>query len=370
MGGGSAEEKTEMPTPKRLRDAKKKGQVAYSKDFTSTILLIGVFAYVGLKWNEFVLELREFIVFPARFFSSPFGQGLGEVMDGCIMELTHLLLPILGIVAAFAVAAGFIQVGAIFSGEPIKPDLKKLNPIEKFKQIFSKKNFFEFFKSTLKVLFLGILIYRLIRDQLGTLILLPHTGIYGLMATIGPIMKKFAAVVIFAYAVVAIVDFFFQRRDFTKKMMMSKSEIKREYKEMEGSPEIKGRRRQLHQELINESPAQRTNRANALITNPSHLAIAILYEEDITPLPIVIAMGEDMLAAEMIHIARQKNIPIIRNVPLAHALMDTASLMEYVPSALLEAVAEVLRWVNDLKAEGMNNIEEDMEQDELESYEN
>jgi type III secretion protein U len=368
MAGGSAEEKTEMPTPKRLRDAKKKGQVAYSKDFTSTILLIGVFAYIGLKWGESVLDLREFIVFPARFFPCPFGQGLGEVVDGCVKEMIRLLLPIIGIVAAFAVAAGFIQVGAVFSGEPIKPDIKKLNPFEKFKQIFSKKNFFEFLKSSLKVLFLGILVYRLIKGQLETLILLPHAGVYGLMATIGPIMKKFAAVVIFAYVVVAVADFFFQRRDFTKKMMMSKSEIKREYKEMEGSPEIKGRRRQLHQELINESPAQRTNRANALITNPTHLAIAILYEEAITPLPVVIAKGEDSLAEEMIAIARHQGIPIMRNVPLAHALMDSAALMEYVPSALLEAVAEVLRWVNELKEEGVVSIEVDMGRDEMDIF--
>jgi type III secretion protein U len=166
----------------------------------------------------------------------------------------------------------------------------------------------------------------------------------------------------------AVVDIFFQRRDFTKKMMMSKSEIKREYKEMEGSPEIKGKRRQLQQELMNEPPAQRTQKANALITNPTHLAVAVLYEEEITPLPVVIAKGEGNLAAEMIAIARKHGVPIMRNVPLAHALMNTASLLEFIPVELLEPVAEVLRWVNELKESGESFIEVDMEREELESY--
>ncbi|MDR3117388.1 MAG: type III secretion system export apparatus subunit SctU [Puniceicoccales bacterium] len=365
----SSEEKTEMPTPKRLRDAKKKGQVAYSKDFTSTILLVGIFAYIGLRWRPLVQELKNLIIFPAQFFSAPFGQGLSEVLNGCFWEVIFLLLPLLGIVAAFAIAAGFIQVGAVFSAEPIKPDLKKLNPIAKFKQIFSKKNFFEFLKSLLKVIFLGILIYRLIKSELGTLILLPYTGITGLMAVMGPIMKRFAYIVIFAYVVVAIIDIFFQRRDFTKKLMMSKSEIKREYKEMEGSPEIKGRRRQLHQELMNESPAQRTKRANALITNPTHLAIAIFYDDAIAPLPVVLAKGEGAMAEDMIDIARFLGIPIMRNIPLAHALMDAAAVMEFIPSVLLEAVAEVLRWVHELKESGETYIEVDMERDALENYE-
>jgi type III secretion protein U len=364
----SSEEKTEMPTPKRLRDARKKGQVAYSKDFTSTLLLVGIFAYIGFKWQGAVLALREFLAFPARFFAAPFQAGLDAVMEVCLQEVMDLLLPLLGIAAAFAIVGGFMQVGALFSMQPIKPDIKKLNPMEKLKQIFSKKNFFEFLKSTAKVIFLGILIYKLIKNQLGAMILLPYAGVAGLMATIGPVMKKFAFLVIFAYVVMAVIDIFYQRKSFTKKMMMSKSEIKREYKEMEGSPEIKGRRRQLQQEMMNEPPAQRTNRANALITNPTHLAIAILYEEEATPLPVVLAKGEGKLAEEMIKVARTMGIPIMRNVPLAHALMDAAEVLEFIPSELLEPVAEVLRWVADLKESGESNIEVDMEREEMEIY--
>jgi type III secretion protein U len=369
MAGGGSEEKTEMPTAKRLRDARKKGQVAYSRDFTSTILLVGIFAYIGLHWHDFLLRLQGFVIFPVSFFRSPFPTAASAVLESCTHELTALLLPLLGIVAFFAVAGGFVQVGAMFSMEPIKPDIKKLNPIEKFKQIFSKKNFMEFIKSILKVTFLGILIYKLIKSELGSLILLPYAGISGLMATIGPVMTRFAFLVIFAYVVVAVADIFLQRRDFTKKMMMSKSEIKREYKEMEGSPEIKGRRRQMHQELINESPGQRTQRANALITNPTHLAIAILYEEVLTPLPVVLAKGEGRMAEEMMAVARKNGIPIMRNVPLAHALMSASAVLEYIPSELIEPVAEVLRWVADLQKSGETEIEVDMERDDLDGWE-
>ncbi|MDR1437777.1 MAG: type III secretion system export apparatus subunit SctU [Puniceicoccales bacterium] len=364
----SSEEKTEMPTHKRLRDARKKGQVAYSKDFTSTLLLVGIFFYIGMVWNGVVIELKEFLICSIAFFNAPFTQGLGSIIDWCMQKLIHLLLPIIGIVMAFAVAGGFMQVGALFSMEPIKPDIKKLNPIEKFKQIFSKKNFFEFLKSLLKVLFLGILIYRLIRDSLGDMILLPYAGVQGLMAFIGPVMKKFSYVVIFAYVVVAVVDIFYQRKSYIKKMMMSKSEIKREYKEMEGSPEIKSRRRQIHQEMMNEAPAQRTKRSSALITNPTHLAVAILYEEAITPLPVVLAKGEGRLAEEMMDIARSEGIPIMRNIPLAHALMDTAEIMEFIPTQLLEPIAEILRWVEELKNAGESYIEVDMDRDDLQIH--
>jgi type III secretion protein U len=366
---GEGEEKTEMPTPKKLRDARKKGQVAYSKDFTSTLLLVGIFAYIGFKWGAAVKDLGGMLIFPYQYFPMEFEKGAATVLDGCLSQLMAALLPLLGIVVGLAVAGGFIQVGAMFAMESIKPDLKKLNPLAKFKQIFSKKNFFEFFKSALKIIFLGILIYRLIKGKLGDFILLPHSGLTGLMAIMGPVMKDFASVTIFAYLVVAVADIFFQRRDFTKKLMMSKSEIKREYKEMEGSPEIKGRRRQLQQELMNEPPAQRTQRANALITNPTHLAIAVLYEEDITPLPVVLAKGEGNLAAEMIRIARDNGIPIMRNIPLAHALMSSAGILEFIPNGLLEPVAEVLRWVNELKESGESQIEIDMERDELETVE-
>jgi type III secretion protein U len=120
--------------------------------------------------------------------------------------------------------------------------------------------------------------------------------------------------------------------------------------------------------MMNEGPAQRTKRSSALITNPTHLAVAILYEEELTVLPVILAMGEGVLAAEMIAIARNEGIPIMRNVPLAHALMDSASIMEYVPSQLLEAVAEVLRWVADLQEAGESNIEIDMAREDLDMY--
>lgn len=364
-----SDEKTEMPTPKRLRDARKKGQVAYSKDATSTLLLVGIFAYIGLFWRVNIEDLREFLILPARYLPAPFQLGLAEIIHGSLTQTIRILLPVLGIVAAFAIAGGFMQVGAMFSGEAIKPDLKKLNPVEKFKQIFSKKNFFEFFKSTLKVIFLGILIYKLIKNQLHDLILLPYAGADGVIQIMGPVMKKFAFVVIFAYGVVAVADVFFQRRDHTKKLMMSKDEVKREYKEMEGNPEIKGKRKQLHREMLEEGPAQRTRKSSALITNPTHLAIAILYDEKTIPLPIVTAKGEGLLAEAMMNIARTDGIPIIRNVPLAHALMNSAEELNFIPSALLEPVAEVLRWLHELTAAGKDHIEVDMQAEDLSLYE-
>lgn len=363
-----SDDKTEQPTSKKLRDARKKGQVAYSKDATSTLLLVGIFAYLGLTWRMNIEDLREFLVLPSRFFSAPFSQGVAQVMDGALTQTMRILLPLLGITAIFGIAGGYLQVGGLFTVEPIKPSFSKLNPMEKFKQIFSKKNLFEFAKSSLKIVFLGILIYKLIKSQIHDLILLPYVGPNGVIQILGPIMKNFAAVVLFAYIVVAVADVFFQKRAHIKKLMMSKDEVKREYKEMEGNPEIKGKRKQLHREMLEEGPAQRTKKSSALITNPTHLAIAIYYEEEVSPLPVVLAKGEGPLAEEMILIARTDGIPVMRNVPLAHALMDSADEMQFVPSALIGPVAEVLRWIRDLKDEGENQIDVDMGYDDISIY--
>jgi type III secretion protein U len=345
-------EKTEMPTPKRLRDARKKGQVSKSTDVVSTALLIGLFAYIGGGWGSHVKNLTQLLVFPVQYLNSDFRTAFSQVLTGVFMRILLTILPALGITIIFAIAANCAQIGILFAPETIKPDLKKINPAEKLKNIFSKKNLFEFLKSTLKIIFLGILIYMVIKNLIRDLLLLPFTKIKGTYEILGPIMRRFAYNIIFAYVVVAAIDFVFQKKDFMKKMMMSKDEVKREYKESEGDPQIKSKRKQIHREMVEQGgSAQKTKQSSVLVTNPEHIAIAIYYDAKTKgmALPVVIAKGKGYVAEEMIAIAKKANIPIMRNVPLAHSLMDSAEIMQYIPTELIEPVAEVLRWVYEMR---------------------
>jgi type III secretion protein U len=209
-------EKTEMPTPKRLRDARKKGQISKSTDVVSTTLLIGLYAYIGMGWNSHAKNLMQLLIFPIQYFDADFRMAFSQVIMGVFTRILATILPALGITVVFAIAANCAQIGILFAPEVIKPDLKKINPADKLKHIFSKKNRFEFLKSTLKILFLSILVYSVIKNLIQDLLLLPFTEIRGVYEILGPIMRRFAYNVIFAYVVVASIDFIFQKKDFMK----------------------------------------------------------------------------------------------------------------------------------------------------------
>lgn len=345
-------EKTEQPTPKRIRDARNKGNIAKSQDVNSTATLVGIFCYIGLGWENHLKNLSEMILLPTLYIGqSNLNDYIGQILWGVLMKAGAIIFPGIFLVALMGFISNFAQVGVLFTTKPLEPDLNKINPFSKLQQIFSIRNLFEFLKSSVKILFLGFLIYGLIRDVFEDLLSLPFVGLEGTLGVLGPLMKNFAKIVIFAYIVVAVIDYVFQRRNWMKQLMMSKEEIKQEYKESEGDGQIKGKRKQIHQEMMSEDVPQRTKNASVLVTNPEHMAIALLYdfEKPIFPLPIVLAKGKGELAEKMVKIANDEGIPVMRNVPLAHALMDTANVLEFIPKELLVPVAEVLRWVKSLK---------------------
>lgn len=352
-------EKTEQPTPKRIRDARNKGNVAKSQDVNSTVLLIGIFCFIGMNWEKHLKDLAELILIPTQYIGDPHLDGyVGHVLWGVLSKTGAIIFPAIGMVALLGIIVNFSQVGLIFTTKPLEPDLNKLNPFSKLQQIFSKKNLFEFLKSTAKILFLGFLLYGLIRDSFKNLLVLPFCGISGVLEILGPLMKNFAKIVAFAYIFVSIIDYVYQKRNWTRQLMMTKDEIKREYKESEGDGQIKSKRKQIHREMIEEDAPQRTQKASVLVTNPEHMAIALLYDFDhpIFPLPLVLAKGVGKIAEDMIKIAKEEGIPIMRNVPLAHALMDTASVLEFIPKELIVPVAEVLRWVKSVKDEQSRDL--------------
>lgn len=343
----SSGEKTEQPTDKKLRDARKKGQVAKSADVSSTWLLILAFCYLGIMKEFYLDHLTQLLTLPTLFYSVPFKSALKEVLGGCMYEFIIMSIPFLGLIAINAIFINMVQIGPLLTFEPLKPDIKKLNPVQGAKKIFSKKNLIEFVKSIIKVSFLGYLIYRVIRSVIDPLLKIPYSGLGAVIDLLIPIMKMFAINTCVAYTIIAVADLFFQRSQHISDLKMTKDEVKREFKEMEGDPLIKGERKQLHQELAMSDTVQSTKSASALVTNPTHVAVALFYNENAVKLPVVTAKGKGGLALQMIKVARENNIPIMRDVNLAHSLYETKEY-EYVPSDLIPEVAAVLKWAAEI----------------------
>lgn len=342
-------EKTEQPSSKKLRDAREKGQVAVSRDIASTVLLLVLFAYLLIVGGDLFERLRELMVLPARFYDVPFGEAFPQVLQGVTDALVQESIPLLGLVILFGVAANYFQVGALFVLEPVKPDLKKLDPGQKLKQIFSMKNLVEFGKSLIKVTFLSLLLYQVIKNSLPALLMVPYSGLDGIVSILGTVLFQLALYTGLAYLALGAADFFFQRWQHTKGLMMSKEEVKQDYKEMEGDPHIKSKRKHLHQEMVMGDNIEKVKKSTVLVTNPTHKAVAIYYKEGETKLPMIMAKGEGFVAQKMIEMAREAGVPIMQNVPLAQELFEHGKIEQYIPSDLIEPIAEVLRWVMTLQ---------------------
>ena len=342
-------EKTEMPTPKKLRDAREKGQVCTSKDIVSTALLVVLFCLIALLSMFMVNDFTQLISFVGERLADYPVASIREGSRMAVIFICKYTFIFVLVAAVVGISANVAQIGFLFTFEPMKPNLEKLNPVEGAKKIFCMKNFFEFFKNVVKVSFLSYLIYKIIMASVPELLTMCYGTIDDIFPCLKLMLKRLAVYTAFGYIVIAIVDRLFQGRNFTKQMMMTKDEVKREYKEMEGSQEIKQAQRQFRDELLNgPDPAPATKQATVVVTNPTHLAIGIRYNADEAPLPRIIVAGAGKNAKIIRETALAEGIPIMENVPLAHALWNNGHIDEFIPDDLIEPVAEVLKWVKKL----------------------
>jgi type III secretion protein U len=345
-------EKTEQPTSKRLRDSRQKGDVAYSKDFTQTFLILAIFGYLLASAGHIVETLGQMILLPGTLLQLGFNEAANTLIDELLKQAAWIVLPFIGIVLGAGVFADALQVGVLFAFEKLKPSAKKINVLANLKNIFSKKNLMEFLKSALKIAFLSTLLTLLIRDALPIMTSIPQAGLPGLGQVVAALMKTMLVHIGLAYGAIALADFAWQRFQYRKGLMMSKDEVKQEYKEMEGDPHIKHQRKHLHQEMMQHGAVESARKATVVVTNPTHLAVALRYDAEETPLPVVLAMGEGALAERMMQAAREAGVPVMQNIPLARALTEHATPGQYIPSELLEPVAELLRLLQQMDAGG------------------
>ncbi len=348
MGEGG--EKTEMPTQKKLRDAREKGQVCTSKDVVSTAILVVLFSILGWTAIALVEDWNLAMAFVSGRIAEndyPAVRESTKLFSWIVCKHSFIFV----LVAAFiGIVGNVVQVGFLFTFEPLIPKLEKLNPVEGAKKIFSMKNLFEFLKNVVKVCFLTYLVYKIIWASIPELLTMCYGTVDDIFPCLKLMLKRLAVYTAFGYIIIAIVDRIFQSRNFTKQMMMTKDEVKREYKEMEGSAEVKQAQRQFRDEILNgPEPAKAAKNSDVVITNPTHISVGIRYRADEAPLPRICAMGADHIAKIIRETALEEGIPIIENVPLARSLYATGSLEDFVPEDLLEPVAEVLKWAKQLE---------------------
>jgi type III secretion protein U len=347
----SAEEKTELPTPKKLRDARKRGQVFKSQDVNSTFVLGAALLFLAIMIGLYLPWLAQFLIMPSYFYQESFPDALNTVMSGSFSAIMWMSIPMALTVAIAAVMVNFFQVGAVFSVEQLKPSMKKLNPVEGAKKLFSIKSVLEFVKSLLKVIFLGVLLALAIKASISSLVNLPYGGTPAILQLLSNLLIHLSIITMIAFIVFGAADFFLQKYQYIKDLKMTKDEVKREYKETEGDPIIKSKRRALAKEIAMSNSVESARKATVVVTNPTHYAVALEYEKGRTKLPIVTAKGEGFVAQAMVKAAQEAGVPVMQNVPLAQALHHHVEVNQYISSDLIEPVAEVLRYVRRMKEE-------------------
>lgn len=346
-------EKSEKATPKKLRDARKKGQVAKSQDFPSAVTFV---VAVGLTLGMADIIFKQLAGFMLTSFKAMNNTGnLQVALKNLIIEgfdvILMISLPIAGIVAIVGVITNFIIIGPVFSLESMKPSFKKLNPVDNLKQKFKMKTVIELLKSLLKITIAAILIYLVVRLSLVEVIQTASIPLYHTAVLYGSFLTQVVIHVGIFFLIIAVFDLVYQKHVFAKEMKMEKFEVKQEYKDTEGNPEIKGRRRHIAQEIAYDEGPAAVRRAKAVITNPSHVAVAVGYEPKKYPAPFILVKGLDLIAEAIIKEADKWGIPIMRDVPLARTLFEMGKVASYIPPETYEAVAEILRVIGTLEEE-------------------
>jgi len=348
-------DKTEEPTDHKLQEERKKGNVFKSQEIIQTLLLLATAGMLSATGAWLFWECASFARYTWYKIPEAHGWVEGWWAECLYMEWVSLkvLLPLL--VAAFIVAviANIAQIKFLFTTQTMIPKLSKINPIEGFKRICSMKSVMELAKQLVKIGVVAWVSYKVVKNDIIHL----QYGIQWDLGTtcsfIKSICTRIISYVVVAMAALSIIDFIFQRKQYMKQMKMSMNELKDEYKDTEGNPQVKGKIRQLMRQASQQRMMEGAANANAVVTNPTHLAVAIKYEAGVDPAPTVVAKGERMVAVQIKLVAEENDIPIIENVELARAVFGACEVGQAIPPELYKGVAEVLAYIYKLKKKRM-----------------
>ncbi|ATA24192.1 EscU/YscU/HrcU family type III secretion system export apparatus switch protein [Brenneria goodwinii] len=352
-------EKTEKPTDKKLQDARKKGEVGQSQDVPKLLICVGLLECILALADHTMGRLQALIQLPLMRLSQPFGQAVKEVFhDAMTLALTFCLLAA-SIAVLLRIMGGWIQYGPLFAPEALKMDLNRLNPINQFKQMFSMRKLTELITNILKAVVIGTVFYKVVVPELESLVELAYGDLNGFWLGVKALLAHISRTTLVALLVLSVLDFGLQKYFFLKQQRMSHQDLRNEHKDSEGDPHMKGHRKSLANELINQpaapTPQKPVAEADMLLVNPTHYAVALYYRPGVTPLPKIICKGEDQQAQLLIEQAKQAEIPVIRFIWLARTLYRTP-VGHYIPRETLQAVAQVYRTLRQLEDEQKDEV--------------
>lgn len=346
MAESNGQEKTEQPTAKRRREARKEGNVFQSKDISTVVMLFGIFWAVRVMLPYMYKTVLQYL----KWIVGGIGSDLDNFISSQLFSITvasflRCTLPLLLISMVLGILSNGVQTRFNVSFQVLKPKFSKLNPISGIKKLFSLKKVVELLKNLLKISLLLVLLYNLLKNDILPVARMIDMPLMASATTTLSMTFDLVAKVCMAFAVVAFFDFLYQRWEYERDLKMTKQEVKDEFKQTEGNPEIKGRIRKIQRQMAMSRMMQKVPQADVIVRNPTHFAVALKYDPDKNGAPIVLAKGQDDLALRIVKVGEENDVFIIENKPLARALYAACELDREIPSEFYGAVAEILVYI-------------------------
>ena len=346
----SFQDKTEPATPRKKEESRKKGQVAKSRELSSVAVLSAGVLYLYFGSMHMMEYLAKCVRsgFKTAYLYTDNIQDLISLAVSSIEKFIWIALPIMIVTMMIALAINVLQTGFLFSVETLSPKVSKINPLEGAKRIFSRQSLVELAKSILKLIIVGSVAFSTLKNELNHMIPLLYQEKNQIFSVLGQSAFKVTIRCCVILAVLAILDFLYQRWDHEQKLKMTKQEVKDEYKLTEGDPMVKSRIRSIQREMARRRMMEEVPKADVVITNPTHLAVALRYDQKNMPAPRIVAKGANMIAERIKNLAREHEIPVVEDKPLAQNLYKL-EIGEEIPTQFYQAVAEILAYVYGLR---------------------
>ncbi|NLM53110.1 MAG: flagellar biosynthesis protein FlhB [Firmicutes bacterium] len=339
-------DKTEEPTPRRLEEARKKGHVPKSSELNAAVNLLAItvllLAISPALWQNFLQVMRKYLEMGAGVLTA---GNLTDLAVSVVKDLLLLLGPVFLTAVVAAAASSYLQVGFLFTPSLVAPKFDRINPFSGLQRIFSKRALVEFLKSLLKVVIVALVAWQFLRANYETLFVVLYQNAAETWDIVSSLGLNLAVRVAVAFAALAAADLMYQRYEYYKSLKMSKQEIKEEFKEMEGDPQIRARIREVQRKIAMQRMLHEVPSATVVITNPTELAVALRYREKEDDAPVVVAKGAGVLARRIRELAKEHRIPLVENKQVARMLFQQVELGQAIPVELYQAVAEILAFV-------------------------
>jgi type III secretion protein U len=336
------DKKTEEPTHRSLQDARKKGQVARSKEVVSALVLLTATIYFYLFWGNIIEHLKDIIAAPSYFYQTDFNTAAQQTASYTLsLALKVIILPFIALLFLVTIFANIAQFGFLFAVDPVIPKPERIDPISGFERVFSMKTIGETVLSLLKIILISAVIWHIVFLALSTFPNHPEQcDLSCYQSVFQSLALKMIALLIPLFIVLAILDYMLQKYAFLKQQRMTKEEAKRQHKNIEGDPFIKSSRKSLHMEMLYDDLEERIKFSRIIITDYNK-AIALSYTEEMA-LPVILCKSTGGTVAKILTIAREENVPIIENTTLTHLLFEDGDIDDYIPQSSVKAVAELL----------------------------